>query len=147
MRAHLFNKSELWKSSYLTLLGAGCVCVCVCVCRGGQLLIKPLSVQKGKLNIQKTKIMASSPITSWYIEGGKVEAVTDFIFLGSKIATDCDCRHEIKKHFPLGKKSYDKPGQRIKKQEYHFADKGLSSQSYGFSSSHVQMGELDHKEG
>ena len=100
-----------------------------------------------KLNIEKTKIMASSPITSWYIEGGKVEAVTDFIFLGSKIATDCDCRHEIKKHFPLGKKSYDKPGQRIKKQEYHFADKGLSSQSYGFSSSHVQMGELDHKEG
>ena len=65
MRAHLFNKSKLWTSSYLTLLGAGCVCVRMYVCRGGQLLIKPLSVQKGKLNIQKTKIMASSPITSW----------------------------------------------------------------------------------
>ena len=58
MGAHLFNKS------YLTLLGVGCVCVCVCmyVCRGGQLLIKPLSVQKGKLNIQKTKIVVSGPM-------------------------------------------------------------------------------------
>ena len=61
--------------------------------------------EKGlKLNIQKTKIMASSPITSWQIEGGKVEAVTDFIFLGCKITVDCDCSHEIKRHLFLGSK-------------------------------------------
>ena len=57
-----------------------------------------------KLNIQKMKIMASSPITSWQIEGGKVEAVTDFIFLGCKITVDCDCSHEIKRHLLLGRK-------------------------------------------
>ena len=68
-------------------------------------MIKPLSVQKGKLNIQKTKIMASSPITSWYIEGGKVEAVTDFIFLGFKIIADGDYSHEIKRHLLLGRKA------------------------------------------
>ena len=70
-----------------------------------------------KPNIQKTKIRASGPITSWQIDGWEVETVTDFIFLGSKIATDCDCRHEIKKHFPLGKKSYDKPRQHIKSRD------------------------------
>ena len=58
-----------------------------------------------KLNIQKTKIMASSPITSRQIEGGKVEAVTDFIFLASKITVDSDCSHEIKRHLLLGRKS------------------------------------------
>ena len=84
-------------------------------------------------------MMSSGAKTSQQIEGGKVEAVTDFIFLGSKIATDCDCRHEIKKHFPLGKKSYDKPGQHIKKKRHYSADKVVYSQSYGFSSSHVQM--------
>ena len=57
-----------------------------------------------KLNIQKTKIMASSPITSWHIEGEKVGAVTDFIFLGSKITEDSDCSHEIKRHLLLGRK-------------------------------------------
>ena len=57
-----------------------------------------------KLNIQKTKIMASSPITSWQIEGGKVEVVTDFIFLGSQITVDCDYSHEIKRHLLLGSK-------------------------------------------
>ena len=57
-----------------------------------------------KLNIQKTKIMASSPTTSWQIEGGKVEAVTDFIFLGCKITVDSDCSHEIKRHLLLGRK-------------------------------------------
>ena len=57
-----------------------------------------------KLNIQKTKIMASSPTTSWHIEGGKVEAVTDFIFLGCKITVDSDCSHEIKRHLLLGRK-------------------------------------------
>ena len=91
-----------------------------------------------KVNIQKTKIMTSGPITSWQIEGGKVEAMTDFIFLGSKITADCDCSHEIKTLGPW-KGSYDKPRQHIKKQRNHFADKGLYSQSYGFSSNHVWM--------
>ena len=58
-----------------------------------------------KLNIQKTKIMASSPITSWQIDGETVETVTDFIFLGSKITADSDCSQEIKKHLLLGKKA------------------------------------------
>ena len=57
-----------------------------------------------KCNIQKTKVIASSPITSWQIEGEKVEAVTDFIFLDSKISTDGNCSHEIKRHLPLGRK-------------------------------------------
>ena len=82
--------------------------------------------------------MASSPITSWQIEGGKVEAVTDFIFFGSKITADGDCSHEIKILVPW-KESYDKPRQNIKKQRHHFADKDPSSQSYDFSSSHVGM--------
>ena len=58
-----------------------------------------------KFNIQKTKIMASSPITSWQIEGAKVETVTDFIFLGSKITADGDCSHEIRRHLLLGRKA------------------------------------------
>ena len=62
-----------------------------------------------KLNIQKTKIMASGPITSWQIDGKKMETEEDFIFLGSKITEDSDCSHEIKRHMLLGKKSYDKP--------------------------------------
>ena len=66
-----------------------------------------------KLNIQKTNIMASSPITSWQIDGEKMETVTDFIFLGSKITADGDCSHEIKTLAPW-KKSYDKPRQHIK---------------------------------
>ena len=77
-----------------------------------------------KLNIQKTKIMASSPTTSQQINGGKVEAVVDFIFLGSKITAYGDCSHEIKKVLAPQKESYDKPRQCIKKQRYHFADKG-----------------------
>ena len=64
-----------------------------------------------------------------------MEAVTSFVFLGSQIIAYSDCNHEIKRILLLGKKSYDKPRQYIKKQRYHFADKGLSSQSYGFSSS------------
>ena len=62
-----------------------------------------------KLNIQKTKIMASCPITSWQIDGGTMETVTDFIFLGSKITADADCSYEIKKRFAPWKKSYDQP--------------------------------------
>ena len=92
-----------------------------------------------KLNIQKTKIMASGPITPWQIDGETVETVTDFIFLGSKITADGgDCSHEIKTLVPW-KKSYDQPRQHIKKQRHYFADKGLSCQSYAFSSSHVWM--------
>ena len=94
-----------------------------------------------KLNIQKTKIMASSPITSWQIDGGTGETVTDFIFLGSKITADDDCSHEIKRQ-----KSYDQYREHIKKQRHYFANKGPFSQSYGFSSSQVWMWELDYKE-
>ena len=90
--------------------------------------------------------MASSPITSWQIDGETVETVTDFGFLGSKITSDGNYRHEIKRHFLLGKKVLSKARQHIKKQRHHFANKGLSSQSYGFSSSHVWMWELNCKE-
>ena len=91
-----------------------------------------------KLSIQEMKIMASSPITSWQIDGETMETVTDFIFLGSKITIDGDCSHEIKRLAPW-KKSYDQPRQHIKKQRHYLADKGPSSQSYRFSSSHVWM--------
>ena len=90
-----------------------------------------------QLNIQKTKIMASTPITSWQIDGETMETVTDFIFLGSKIAADGDCRHESKRNFLLERKSYDKPRQHVKNQRYFFANKGPSRQSYSFSSNHV----------
>ena len=89
-----------------------------------------------KLSIQKTKIMGSGPITSWQIDGETMETVTDFIFLGSKITADGDCTHEIKRPLLLGRKAIKK---HIKKQRHCFADKGLPSQSYGFSSSHVWM--------
>ena len=92
-----------------------------------------------KLNIQKTKIMASSPITSWQIDGETGETVTNFLFLGSKIMADGDYSHEIKRCLLLGKKSYDQPRQHIKKQRHYFANTGPSSQGYGFSSSHVWM--------
>ena len=95
-----------------------------------------------KLNIPETKIMASSPIISWQIDRETMKTVTDFIFLGSKITADSDCSHEIKTLAPR-KKSYDQPRQHIKKQRYYFANKGPSSQGYGFSSSHVWMWELD----
>ena len=88
--------------------------------------------------------MASSPITSWQIDGETMETVTDFIFLGSKITADGDCNHEIKRCLLLGF-FYDKPRQHIKKQRHYFADKGPSNQSYGFSSGHVWMWELDVK--
>ena len=89
-----------------------------------------------KLNIQKMKIMASGPITSWQIDGQTVETVSDFIFLGSKITADGDCNHEIKTLAP-SKKNYDQSRQHITKQRHYFANKDLSSQSYGFSSSPV----------
>ena len=92
-----------------------------------------------KSNIQKTKIMASGPITSWQIDGGTVETVRDFMFLGSKITADGDCSHEIKRRLLLGRKSYDQPRQYIQKQRHYFANKGSSSQGYGFSCGHVWM--------
>ena len=82
-----------------------------------------------KLNIQKTKIMESCSIISWQIEEEKVDAMTDFIFLGSKITVDSDCSHEIQRCLLLERNAR----QYIKKQRYHFADKGLSSHSYGFT--------------
>ena len=89
-----------------------------------------------KLNIQKTKILASGPITSWQIDGETVETVADFISGGSKITADGDCRHEIKM-LTSWKESYDQTTQHIKK--HYFANRGLSHQGYGFSSSHVWM--------
>ena len=97
-----------------------------------------------KLNIQKTKITASSPITSWEIDGETVETVSDFIFLGSKITVDSDCSLKIET-LASWKESYDKPRQCIEKQKHHFDNKGLYSQGHGFSSSHVGMWELDYK--
>ena len=79
-----------------------------------------------------------SPITSWQIDGEKVETVTDFIFIGSKITADGNCSYEIMMLAPW-KKSYDQPRQRIQKQRHYFVNKGPSSQGYGFSSSHVWM--------
>ena len=100
-----------------------------------------------KLNVQKAnKIMVYGLITSQQIDGETRETVTDFIFLGFKITLDGDCSHEIKTLAPW-KKSYDKTRQRMKKERYHFAYKGPYCQSYGFSSSHVWMWELDNKKG
>ena len=92
-----------------------------------------------KLNIQKTKNMASGPITAWQIDWERMETVRDFIFLGSKITADGDCSHEIKRRLLLGRKSCDQPRLHIKKQRHYFANKGPSSQGYGFSSGHVWM--------
>ena len=89
-----------------------------------------------KLNIQKTKIMTSSPITLQQIDGETMETVTEFNFLGSKITADVDCSHEIKTLAPW-KKSYDQPRQHIQKKRHYFANKGPSSQSYVFSSNQV----------
>ena len=91
-----------------------------------------------KLNIQKTKIMTSGPITSWEIDGETVEIVTDFILGGSKITADGECSHEIKRCLRLGRKVMNNLDS-ILKSRHDFANKGLSSQSYGFSSSHVWM--------
>ena len=92
-----------------------------------------------KLNIQKTKIMVSGPITSWQIDGETVETVSDFIFLGSKITSDGDCSYEIKRHLLLGRKVMTNLDSILKKQRYYFANKALPGQGYGFSSGHVWM--------
>jgi len=92
-----------------------------------------------KFNIQKAKIMASDPITSWQIVGGKVEAVTDFIILGSKITVDSDYSHEIKRHLLLGRKSMTNLDSVLKSRDIILLTKVHIVQSYGFSSSHIQM--------
>ena len=91
-----------------------------------------------KLNVQKTKIMASGPITSWQIDGETVETVSDFIFGGSKITADGDCSHEIKRCLLLGRKVMTNLDSILKTGDY-FANKGPSSQGYGFSCGHVWM--------
>ena len=91
--------------------------------------------------------MASGPIISWQIDGETVKTVTDFIFLGSKITADGECSQEIKRHLLLGRKVMTNLArQHIKKQRHYLAKKSPCSQSYGFSSSHVWMWELDSKE-
>ena len=92
-----------------------------------------------KHNIQKRKIMASSPITSWEIDGETVETVSDFIFLGSKITADGDCSHEIKRRLLLGRKVMINLDSILKSILKTLANKGPSSQGYGFSSGHVWM--------
>ena len=97
-----------------------------------------------KLDIQKTKMMASGPVTSWEIDGEAVETVSDFILGGSKITADGDCSHEIKTHLLLGRKVKTNLDSILKSRD--ITNKGPSSQGYGFSSGHVWMGELDCKE-
>ena len=100
-----------------------------------------------KLNIQKTKIMASGPIMSWKNRRGKWRGRNRFYLLGFQNHCCGDCSHEIKRWLLLGKKTMTNLDSALKKQRYHFTDKGPCSQSCGFSSSHVWMWELDHKEG
>ena len=121
--------------------------------------VKEKSEKAGlKLNIQKIKIMASGPITSWQIDGEKVETVTGFLFLGSKITVDSDCSHKILRHLLVRRKpmtnldSYEKANHFANSKvantlpnSYHFANKGPYSQSYGFSNSHKRIWELDYK--
>ena len=99
-----------------------------------------------KFSTQKTKIMASNPIASWQIEGKNVEAVIDFLFFSSKITVDDACSHEVGKRLLLGRKAKRKLDC-VKQQRYHFANKDTNGQGYGLSSSHIQLWELEHKEG
>ena len=93
-----------------------------------------------KVSIQKTMIMASSPITSWQIDGETMETATDFIWVGgSKITADGDCSYEIKRCLLLGRKAMTNLDSILKSRDINFANKGPSSQGYGFSSSHVWM--------
>ena len=104
------------------------------------LKVKEKSEKVGlKLNIQKTKIMASGPITSWEIDGETVETVSDFIFLGSKITAGGDCRHEIKRRLLLGRKVMTNLDSIFKSRDITLPTKVLSSQGYGFSCGHVWM--------
>ena len=98
--------------------------------------VKEESEKVGLKHNQKTKIMVSSPITSWQIDGGTMETVRDFISGGSKITADGNCSHEIKRCLLLGRKAMTNLDSILKNRHYS-ANKGMSSQSYGFSSSHV----------
>ena len=110
--------------------------------------VKEESLKVGlKLNFQKTKIMASSPITSWQIDGETVERVSDFTFLGSKIMADGDCSQEIKRRLLLGRNVMTNLHSMLESRDITLSSKGLSSQGYGFSSGHVWMWELDCEEG
>ena len=93
-----------------------------------------------KFRIQKTKITASGPITSWQIDGEKIEIVTNFIFLGFKITVDGGYSHEIKRHLFLGRKATTNLDSVFKSRRCHIANKAPPSQSYGFSSSHTSVG-------
>ena len=107
--------------------------------KGLMMKVKEESEKVGlRFNTQKTKIMASSPITSWQIDGETMETVRYFIFLGSKITADGDCSHDIKRRSLVRRKAMINPDSILKSRHY-FTDKGPSSQSYGFSSSHVCM--------
>ena len=109
--------------------------------------VKEESEQVGlKLNIQKTRIMASGPINSWEIDGETVETVADFILGGSKITADGDCSHEIKRRLLLVRKVMTNLDSILKSRDITLFNKGPSSQGYGFSSGHVWMLELDYKE-
>ena len=99
-----------------------------------------------KLNIQKTKVMASSPITSWQIDGETVETVTDFIFLGSKVTADGDCSHEIKRPLLLGRKAMTNLDNILKSREITLPTKLHLVKAMVFSNGHVWMWELDYKE-
>ena len=92
-----------------------------------------------RLNIQKTKIVASGPITSWEIDGETMETVSDFILGGSKITADGNCNHEIKRRLLLGRKVMTNLDSILKSKRHYFANKGRSSQGYGFSCGHVWM--------
>ena len=106
-------------------------------------LLKKVKVESEKvglkLNIQKMKIMASDPITSWEIDGERAESVSDFLFWGSKITADGDCSHEIKRHILLGRKVMINLDSIFKSRDITLPKKGLSSLGYGFSSGHVWM--------
>ena len=112
----------------------------------------PGSINGNFLLDQKTKIMASwaGPITSWQTDGETMETVADFIlfffFLGSKITADGDYSHEIKRYLLLGRKVMTNLDSILNKQRHYFAKKDLSSQSFGFSSSHIWLWELDYEE-
>ena len=99
-----------------------------------------------KLNIQKTKIMASGPITSWQIDGKTVETVTDFIFLGSKITADGNCNHEIKRRLLLGRKTMTNLESILKSKDITSPTKVHLIKAMVFSSSHVWIWELNYKE-
>ena len=92
-----------------------------------------------KLNIQKTKIIASGPITSWEIDGETVDTVSDFIFWGSKITADGDCSHEIKRHLLLGRKVMTNPDSIIKSRDITLPTKVWLVKAMVFSSGHVWM--------